>query len=302
MAPQVGNGNFNSAESIPTQVFNNGSIDLVNQVPTDPLIAEAYSNLRQSVVRITNQMDPHSNPHPTEYGTGFIASSTGQVVTDLHVVQHAQSLSVQVGDKPYPAHIVRSSPDSDLALLQIDSPDKTQKFAPVDLAASSAMLRGERVGAFGYAEGSTQLSFASGTFSQRLQLAELLPYVNGGLMPGENAKRAIDESVLPAISGTSGGPLFKLDSTGHWRVAGIINMSDPRLHHADSTPVEAIWRLLGRQPELALAAPTMTNNTPLFGMVRPTRTAMPIFANRFSLTPNTVPPPETKPLPKAPGG
>jgi S1-C subfamily serine protease len=292
--PPSGNRNLDQAEPIPTQVFNNGSIDLVSQVPTDPLIAEAYNNLRQSVVRITNHMDPRTNPRPTEYGSGFIASNDGQVVTDLHVVQNAQSLSVQVGDKPYPAHVVRTLPDSDLALLQIDSPDKTEKFKPLALAASSAMVRGERVGAFAYAEGSNQLSFASGTFSQRMQLAQLLPFVNGGLMPGENGQRAMDESVLPAISGSSGGPLFKLDSDGRWRVAGIIDMSDPRLHHADSTPVEAIWRLLGRQPDTTATAIRVTGNTPLFGMVRESRTTTPIFASRFSLPPTVVPPSERK--------
>jgi len=287
VAPPTGISNPQGLESIPTQVLGNDSLTLSKQVPADSLLADAYNNMPQSVVRITNTRNP-ATTHTWDrraFGSGFVATQSGQVVTDLHVVQNSQSLQVQIGSQSYPAHVIRTLADSDLALLQIDSPNRQQQFKPLELAASSDILQGERVAAFGYPEGSPTLYFSPGTFSQRLQLSQLLARVDGGLMPGEDPKRPIDESNMSAQGGNSGGPFLKRDFDGRWRVAGIVDMSDAGSRHVDTTPVEAIRRLLGPTYEPGSTATIVAGNTPLFGM----RGQLP-FNLRFALAPNTVAP------------
>ena len=53
-------------------------------------------------------------------GSGVIVSSSGHILTNYHVVEAADDIQVSLNDgKTYPAHLIGSDPESDLAVLQI---------------------------------------------------------------------------------------------------------------------------------------------------------------------------------------
>lgn len=79
-------------------------------------------------------------------GTGFFISSDGYVVTNNHLVQNAEKVTVSsLQNKEYTAKIIGTDPGTDLALLKID--DKNLPFA--ELGDSARLNVGEWVLAIG---------------------------------------------------------------------------------------------------------------------------------------------------------
>jgi S1-C subfamily serine protease len=74
-----------------------------------------------------NENSPQNQP-PTRkgYGSGFIVSKDGYIVTNQHVVNNAKNVEVTINglDKPVPAKIVWSDFSLDLAVLKVDSEKK----------------------------------------------------------------------------------------------------------------------------------------------------------------------------------
>jgi serine protease Do len=128
-------------------------------------------------------------------GSGFVLTSDGYVVTNNHVVQDAEEVSVtfQSGDK-YDATVIGTDPKTDLALLKIKS-DKT--FPNVNFASTEAKV-GDWVMAVGnpFGLGGT---VTSGIISARGRDIGSGPY---------DDFLQIDASIN---KGNSGGPTFNLD-------------------------------------------------------------------------------------------
>jgi serine protease Do len=80
-------------------------------------------------------------------GTGFIIDAEGSILTNHHVIEGAERITVRLSDgRSLLAHIVGSDPDSDVALVKVDG----QKALPVaPLGDSSALRMGEWVCAIG---------------------------------------------------------------------------------------------------------------------------------------------------------
>ena len=56
-------------------------------------------------------------------GSGSVIDANGDILTNYHVIEGAQKLSVSFGgDKTYPAKVIGGDPDTDLAVIRIDSP------------------------------------------------------------------------------------------------------------------------------------------------------------------------------------
>lgn len=56
-------------------------------------------------------------------GSGSVIDNQGHILTNFHVVEGAQRLTVSFGgDKTYPARMVGGDPDTDLAVIKIDPP------------------------------------------------------------------------------------------------------------------------------------------------------------------------------------
>ena len=79
--------------------------------------------------------DLHSGPQiVTGQGSGFFISGDGYAVTNNHVVQNAQSVTVTADDgKTYKAKVIGTDPRTDLALVKVDG----NNFPYVKLADAS---------------------------------------------------------------------------------------------------------------------------------------------------------------------
>jgi serine protease Do len=53
-------------------------------------------------------------------GSGFVVSADGLIVTNYHVIQGADRLTVTLGNREYPAEVRGTDPSTDLALLKIE--------------------------------------------------------------------------------------------------------------------------------------------------------------------------------------
>ena len=115
---------------------------------------EIFKLASPSVVHITNSrlvrsfssLNPQEVPQGT--GTGFVWSEDGHIVTNYHVVQQANLVTVTLQDgSSYEAIPVGLDPDKDLAVLRIDAPEVN--FVPVNLGDSSLLEVGRKVIAIG---------------------------------------------------------------------------------------------------------------------------------------------------------
>jgi len=81
-------------------------------------------------------------------GSGAIIRPDGYIVTNDHVVGNAQNVEVTLSDKSqFPAKVVGTDPDSDLAVLKIDS--KGKKLTSLDYAGNETLAVGQKVLAIG---------------------------------------------------------------------------------------------------------------------------------------------------------
>ncbi|MEE4110741.1 MAG: DegQ family serine endoprotease [Halieaceae bacterium] len=131
-------------------------------------------------------------------GSGFILSEDGYVVTNHHVVEDADSVTVRLSDRrEYEAEIVGLDPRSDLALLRIDAQD----LPYLTLGEDDALEVGEWVLAIGSPFG-LDYSVTAGIVSAK-----------GRSLPTRSRENYVpfiqtDVAINP---GNSGGPLFNLD-------------------------------------------------------------------------------------------
>ncbi|MEC4674746.1 MAG: Do family serine endopeptidase [Nitrospirota bacterium] len=67
------------------------------------------------------------NPQPRQepgLGSGVIVSANGYIITNNHVVEQADELTVLLGDKrKFPARLIGTDPKTDLAVIKIDAQD-----------------------------------------------------------------------------------------------------------------------------------------------------------------------------------
>lgn len=105
------------------------------------------------IVDITNFASPigQDNLIPAGAGTGMVLTSTGEVLTNNHVVRGASKLEVQVpGGDTYTATVVGVDPSHDVALLQLADATNLETIVPGD--ASSVQI-GDEVSGIGNALG-----------------------------------------------------------------------------------------------------------------------------------------------------
>ncbi|MEY4642840.1 MAG: HtrA protease/chaperone protein [Pseudomonadota bacterium] len=140
-------------------------------------------------------------PQPEEQergatGSGFIIDSSGYIVTNHHVVDGADDITVTLYDqRELRAKVVGTDESSDLALLKVES----QNLPVVELGDSSKLKVGEWVLAMGSPFG-LQFSVAAGIISYM-----------GRALPSESTSYVSYIQTDVAINpGHSGGPLFNL--------------------------------------------------------------------------------------------
>jgi putative serine protease PepD len=149
-------------------------------------------------------------PDGAATGSGFIIDTSGDIVTNDHVVENAQRVTISFGSsssaKRIVARVVGTDPSSDLALLKVD-PSSTPALHPLTLGSSAPVKVGQAVVAIGSPLGYDE-TVTSGIVSAK---DRTITSPNGFSISGA---LQTDTAINP---GNSGGPL--LDSSG--RVVGI---------------------------------------------------------------------------------
>jgi S1-C subfamily serine protease len=112
-----------------------------------------YEKVAPSVVNITTMVcDPEffvcPVPPSSGSGSGIVLKEEGVIVTNHHVIAGAQNIQVTLSDgRHLKAKVVASSPDMDLAILQIDIGDSP--LTAIEMGDSSDVKVGEKVMAIG---------------------------------------------------------------------------------------------------------------------------------------------------------
>ena len=166
-------------------------------------IIEIAARLQPSVVHI--EAIVKLNDRRSEVtGSGVIASADGRIITNHHVLDDAEKVTVSVPGlkKRYPARVVGTDPQTDIALLRIE-PDAPLAAAP--LGSAKPLRVGQWVLAIGNPyglDGTVSLGIVSAK-GRNLEIPDLMnDFIQTDAM--------IDR-------GSSGGPLVDLDG----RVVGI---------------------------------------------------------------------------------
>jgi S1-C subfamily serine protease len=174
-----------------------------------------------AVVDINTSFDSSrfgGNGQPTAQaaGTGMVLTSSGEVLTNNHVVQGANNISVTIQGRSgrYSATVIGVDPVDDVALLQIQG---VSGLPTVTLADSSQLATGQAVVAIGNALG--QGGTPSVTQGTILGLDRSIT-VRGGATP--ESLSGLIQFDAPISPGDSGGPLVNTSA----QVVGMITAAE----------------------------------------------------------------------------
>jgi putative serine protease PepD len=108
-------------------------------------VREVYKRDVRGVVSVDVAATPDAGPAG---GSGFVVDEAGHIVTNQHVVEGAEEISVRFADGVRrTAEVVGQDPSTDVALIQVDAPKEALK--PLTLGDSNSVGVGEPVIAIG---------------------------------------------------------------------------------------------------------------------------------------------------------
>ncbi len=219
-------------------------------------LIEIIASVKPSVVQVSVEglrvdLETSSLREVRSTGSGF-AISPGEVVTNYHVIEHAQKIVVTTAEgQSVQAKIVGTAPEFDLALLSV--PLTNDALPSLEFHAGTPVRTGQTVLVLSYPFG-LQSSVSRGIVSG---LGRELP----GLDVGPNVIQ-FDATLNP---GQSGGPL--LDADGH-----LLGVTTAKLRGAEAVgfaiPTEVLWRVvpdlreMGHpfRPDLGFTGTTVNRN------------------------------------------
>ena len=171
--------------------------------------AEVYAENVNSTVGITTSITTNYWGYQTQSaaaGSGFILTADGYILTNYHVVEDSNSITVALYDgSTYDAKLIGYDENNDIAVLKIDATG----LQPVVLGSSDDLHVGDQVVAIGNPLGELTFSLTSGMVSA---LNREVTFSNGLRMSLIQTDAAIN-------SGNSGGALFNM----YGEVVGITN-------------------------------------------------------------------------------
>ena len=189
-----------------TQIAQSGytGVSVSGTGTTDGLsVTQVYAGNVNSVVAVSNYVTVSDRWGTSTGGTalagtgsGFIISQDGYVMTNYHVVEGAEKLTVttHMGEE-HTAQLVGSDEINDVALLKLD----VTGLDPVEIGSSSDLLVGDMVIAIGN------------------PLGELTATATVGYVSGKDRSVSTDGTLINMLqtdaainSGNSGGPLFNM--------------------------------------------------------------------------------------------
>jgi putative serine protease PepD len=169
---------------------------------TTSAISAVYQRVKDGVVEVKTSVAALGGAT----GSGFVIDEEGHIVTNQHVVEGAQSVTVEFSDgSEVEATVVGTDPSTDIAVLDVDRP--SSELTPLSFAADGSLQVGDAVIAIGSPFG-LEGTLTTGVISA---LGRDIQSPNGFTI--EN----VVQTDAALNQGNSGGPV--LDSTG--RVVGV---------------------------------------------------------------------------------
>ena len=183
-----------TTNSIPKQMFN------------DPLFKRFFGD------QFGNQM-PQQNRVQRSLGSGVIIASNGYIVTNNHVVENSDEITVTLSNNPteYNAKIIGSDADSDIAVIKIEA----VKLPAIKLGDSTSLQIGDVIFAignpFGIGETATQ-GIISALNKNKVGINRYENYIqtDASINPGNSGGALVDSrgaliGINSAILSKSGG-------------------------------------------------------------------------------------------------
>src|SRR5574341_1262968 len=172
---------------------------------------------------------------PQGTGSGVVWDTTGNIITNFHVIQNADAAQVTLADQSnWRARVVGVAPDKDLAVLKIDAP--ANKLQPIPIGTSKDLQVGQSVFAIGNPFGLDQ-TLTTGIISALNREIESVT---------RRPIQGVIQSDAAINPGNSGGPL--LDSAG--RLIGvntaIATPSGANTGVGFAVPVDTVNRIVPR--------------------------------------------------------
>lgn len=173
-----------------------------SKVPTSGEVAVTGA-ISTGIVLIDGELSDTS----TSSGTGMVLTSTGEVLTNYHVVRSTRSITVRIAStrREYSATLVGRDASRDVALLQLKDAADLATITPD----TGEVTEGDPVVAAGNAGGQGFLT----AFAGRIVGTDRSIRVRGGssMDPVEDLSGLL-ESNAHAVPGDSGGPLYDRDT------------------------------------------------------------------------------------------
>ena len=183
--------------AVAEQIF---STDLQSQ--QDAMVA-LYKQVRDGVVSVLT----HTNLGVTR-GTGFVIDLDGHIITNYHVINHANTVEVLFANGlRATAQVIGFDADTDLAVLKVSVP--TSRLQPLVLGSSSDIEIGQIVVAIGNPYGLTGSMSTGIVSSMGRSFASFAPPVT--LSPQLYAAGDLIQTDAAINPGNSGGPLLNLN-------------------------------------------------------------------------------------------
>ncbi len=133
----------------------------------------------------------------TSTGTGFAISDNGYIITNYHVVENAEDITVtDYNGKEYPAELIGSEPSNDIAIIKIN-----ENTVSTPLGNSSDLKVGDDIMVIGNALGELSYTFTDGIVSH---LSRSVTLESGRTINMFQTNAAIN-------NGNSGGPVYNMN-------------------------------------------------------------------------------------------
>lgn len=209
------------------QVGKRNEIQL-EEVDTGDLMtpAQVYAQNVNSTVGITTSVTTNYWGYQTTSaasGSGFIISEDGYILTNYHVIQDSNAITVCLYDgTSYDAKIVGYDSGNDIAVIKVEA----EGLTPVVIGSSEKMYVGDSVVAIGNPLGELTFSLTKGVISA---MDRQVTMSNGSTMELMQTDCSIN-------SGNSGGALFNL----YGEVIGITNAKYSNNGSATEASIENI--------------------------------------------------------------
>ncbi len=172
-------------------------------IPSVVSITTTAAPDREALVRQFFGLGGKGVSQTSKMGSGMIVSPDGHIVTNWHVVNGANEVSVQLSDgRMLPAHVAGVDQRSDIAILKIDA----EGLTPIDFGDSEQVRVGQMVFAVGNPFG-LQETVTQGIISAK------------GRRTTSEAANEFFQTSTTINPGNSGGPLIDI----HGKVIGINN-------------------------------------------------------------------------------